>query len=602
MSFANRVEDVVASVAGSGLGAVTLAGTPPALRRPLSALGGVGVTFDYVLEQGSAWEHGTGTITGTNMFSRVASDSSAGGAAVAFSAGARFFHDVSASTLAKMLTDDDGTTLDAYLAAPENAGGTPSDTALLPVVQGPAVKAVDLASLAAFLLAKYPTGRTATVDITSTVPFPLDFTSHNRRRLFCTAAATINGPSNFGSVGNDFECKVTNNSGAEVTFGGGIVCLPAGTKLKSGATAEIFSSGGILYAQLPPAGAAVVSPGQVTGLAAGTPTHNTVPLTWSVPATGTAPFSYTVQRSPAGAGTWTTVASGVADLFYTAAGLTATTAYDFRVAATNDGGTGTYSATASATTGAAPAVPVPGQVTGLTAGTPTSVAVPLSWTAPADGGAPTGYDVEYRVQGTTPWTLFSDNQAATNTTVSGLASATVHEFRVSAQNASGNGTPSAIVTVTTAAAPSNAVITPSVRSGFPVDTKTFYNNGYGWTDMSITGGPTITSAEWAFTDSASSDPAVAWPSGTPSGSTTPKGRKGTFSRNSGTNLTGVYVVPSDFSLQYAITTSIPYYFWLRVVDSTGTAHYFRRAEAVNFLDNRATLTTSSAASVMTKVG
>ena len=267
MSFANRVEDVVASVAGSGLGAVTLAGTPPALRRPLSALGGVGVTFDYVLEQGSAWEHGTGTITGTNMFSRVASDSSAGGAAVAFSAGA-----------------------------------------------------------------------------------------------------------------------------------------------------------------------------------------------------------------------------------------------------------------------------------------------------------------------------------------------TVHEFRVSAQNASGNGTPSAIVTATTAAAPSNAVITPSVRSGFPVDTKTFYNNGYGWTDMSITGGPTITSAEWAFTDSASSDPAVAWPSGTPSGSTTPKGRKGTFSRNSGTNLTGVYVVPSDFSLQYAITTSTPYYFWLRVVDSTGTAHYFRRAEAVNFLDNRATLTTSSAASVMTKVG
>lgn len=53
MTFANRVEGTVASVAGSGLGAVTLSPTVASLRRAFSNLGGVGATFDYSLEQGS---------------------------------------------------------------------------------------------------------------------------------------------------------------------------------------------------------------------------------------------------------------------------------------------------------------------------------------------------------------------------------------------------------------------------------------------------------------------------------------------------------------------------------------------------------------------
>lgn len=106
MAVADRVEDVVASVAAGGLGAVTLSGTPPIRRQVLAKLGGVGTTFDYNLEQGPLWETGRATIVGVNTFSRAPGDSSSGGAAVAFTAGALFAHDLSAVTLNKVPTVD----------------------------------------------------------------------------------------------------------------------------------------------------------------------------------------------------------------------------------------------------------------------------------------------------------------------------------------------------------------------------------------------------------------------------------------------------------------------------------------------------------------
>lgn len=96
-------------------------------------------------------------------------------------------------------------------------------------------------------------------------------------------------------------------------------------------------------------------------------------------------------------------------------------------------------------------VPAPGQVTGLTAGTATSTTQPLSWTAPASGGAPTGYSMEYRTSaGPGTWTS-GGTATGTSGTVSGLASATGYDYRVTATNGTGSGTPSSVVSATTAA-------------------------------------------------------------------------------------------------------------------------------------------------------
>ena len=100
--------------------------------------------------------------------------------------------------------------------------------------------------------------------------------------------------------------------------------------------------------------------------------------------------------------------------------------------------------------GSAPAVP--GQVTALSIGTPTSSSLPLTWTAPSTGGAATADTVEYRTTGSTPWTVATTAATGTSYTLTGLAGATGYDARVTATNAGGSGTPSAVATGTTAAA------------------------------------------------------------------------------------------------------------------------------------------------------
>lgn len=101
--------------------------------------------------------------------------------------------------------------------------------------------------------------------------------------------------------------------------------------------------------------AAATAPGQVTGLTLGTATSTTQPLTWTAPSNGgSAITDYVIQRSPAGANTWTTFADGTStSTSATVTGLTASTSYDYRVAAVNAVGTGTNSATATGSTAAA---------------------------------------------------------------------------------------------------------------------------------------------------------------------------------------------------------------------------------------------------------
>ncbi|SHE68639.1 Fibronectin type III domain-containing protein [Kaistia soli DSM 19436] len=95
------------------------------------------------------------------------------------------------------------------------------------------------------------------------------------------------------------------------------------------------------------------APSAPTGVSA--TTARQVTLAWTLPTDGGATLiSQTIQSSPAGAGTWTDVATiDVATTSYSVStGLTQGSSYDFRIRATNSIGAGTYSSTATATAGA----------------------------------------------------------------------------------------------------------------------------------------------------------------------------------------------------------------------------------------------------------
>ena len=117
-------------------------------------------------------------------------------------------------------------------------------------------------------------------------------------------------------------------------------------------------------------------------------------------------------------------------------GLTADTAYQVRVRASNAEGAGDWSPAASARTDAAAEAPDAPSAPTLTAGT---TWIEASWTAPADNGsAITGYDVHYRETGGN-WTDANHTGTGTTKRIDGLTADTAYEVRVRALNAEGTG-------------------------------------------------------------------------------------------------------------------------------------------------------------------
>jgi hypothetical protein len=110
-----------------------------------------------------------------------------------------------------------------------------------------------------------------------------------------------------------------------------------------------------------------------------------------------------------------------------------------------------------------PPLQIPGAPVNLTAGTPTSTSVQLSWSAPSSGGAVATYLIDDRVGNTGS---FVQIFTTTGTTfdVTGLQPSTTYNFEVFGQNASGTGPASNVVSVTTPAAVTVASIQAQVTN------------------------------------------------------------------------------------------------------------------------------------------
>jgi acid phosphatase type 7 len=174
----------------------------------------------------------------------------------------------------------------------------------------------------------------------------------------------------------------------------------------------------------------------------------TVRLSWNAPSDGGAPISaYRVYRGTTAGGETLLTTAGNVTTYDDATALNGTKYY-YRVAAVNSAGEGTQSNEVSATPAAAaaqrPAAP------SLSA-TPGDSTVRLSWSAPADGGAPiTAYSV-YRGIAAGAETLLTSVGNVTTYDDGTALNATTYYYRVAAVNGAGEGARSNEVSATPSA-------------------------------------------------------------------------------------------------------------------------------------------------------
>jgi chitodextrinase len=189
-------------------------------------------------------------------------------------------------------------------------------------------------------------------------------------------------------------------------------------------------------------GADTTPPSAPANLAATASSSSQIALAWTASTDNVGVTGYRVERC-AGS-TCTSFAqvgttSGPNATTFTSSGLTASTAYRYRVRATDAAGLlSGYSNIASATTSSGADTTPPSAPANLAATASSSTQIGLAWTASTDNVGVTGYRVErcsgasctsFTQIGTTGATTFSD---------SGLAASTTYDYRVRANDAAGN--------------------------------------------------------------------------------------------------------------------------------------------------------------------
>ena len=187
-------------------------------------------------------------------------------------------------------------------------------------------------------------------------------------------------------------------------------------------------------------------------------------VSWTAPDdNGSAITGYDVHYRETG-GNWTSANHTGTGTTKRITGLTADTAYEVRVRASNSEGAGDWSPAASGRTEAAAEAPDAPSAPTLTAG---ETWLEASWTAPDDNGAAiTGYDVHYRETGGN-WTDAGHTGTGTTKRITGLTADTAYEVRVRASNAEGTGdwSPAASARTDAAAEAPDAPSAPTLTTG-----------------------------------------------------------------------------------------------------------------------------------------
>lgn len=183
----------------------------------------------------------------------------------------------------------------------------------------------------------------------------------------------------------------------------------------------------------------------VLSLAAGTPAHTNIDLSWSAPSSdgGQTITGYKVEKSTDGSA-WSTIVAdtGTTATTYSATGLTLNTEYWLRVAAINSIGTGATSNEPNLTTANITPCGAPGTLS-LAAGSDPVTGIDLSWSAPSSlgNGTVSGYKIQISTNGSS-WSDEVADTSSTATTYSdtGLSSGVQKWYRVAAINQAGVGT------------------------------------------------------------------------------------------------------------------------------------------------------------------
>ena len=193
-------------------------------------------------------------------------------------------------------------------------------------------------------------------------------------------------------------------------------------------------------------------PGQITGLTATAPAHDTVSLNWEAPSDGGEVTGYKILRRNLDSEDNLQVLvsdTGNSGTTWTDNDVSPRTKYAYRVRALGERGEGEISLPATVTT---PQAPKPGQVTGLTATAPAHDTVSLSWEAPSDGGTVTGYQILRRnldSEDSLQVLVQDTGNTGTTWTDNDVSPRTKYAYRVRALGERGEGEISMFANVTT---------------------------------------------------------------------------------------------------------------------------------------------------------
>ncbi|MGE5608618.1 MAG: fibronectin type III domain-containing protein, partial [Bacillota bacterium] len=238
-----------------------------------------------------------------------------------------------------------------------------------------------------------------------------------------------------------------------------------------------YDIGAYEYNGSTPTATAPAAPSALTATAAST---SQIALKWTDNSSNETGFL--IERAT-GTGSFTQIASvGAGVTSFTDSGLTASTAYSYRVRATNAAGNSAYSNTAAATTQAStPTVTIPSAPSALTATAASSSQINLKWTDNSNNE--TGFLIE-RATGTGTFTqIASVGAGVTSFTSSGLTASTAYSYRVRATNSAGNSAYSNTASATTQASTPTTTI-PTAPSALAATAVSSSQVALKWTDNS----------------------------------------------------------------------------------------------------------------------